>query len=101
MFNLALDAVGWTVLAVAIAGIFTGVLAERSYYGYLAISMVVLFLRHVLVGHTIAAGIHTAGVTWAAWKWWNSGGGDGARRRLRKWARQFRSVRRTAPAGAL
>jgi hypothetical protein len=33
-----------------------------------------------------------------AWVWWNGGGGDGTKRRLRSAARVFRGVRRTAPA---
>lgn len=37
---------------------------------------------------------------WAAyylWVWWNGGGGDNTKKRLKKWARKFTPVRRTAP----
>lgn len=34
----------------------------------------------------------------AVWAWWHRGGGDGTRRRLRRAARAFQGVRRTAPA---
>jgi hypothetical protein len=37
------------------------------------------------------------GAYWA-WVWWNAGGGDDTKRRLRKLARKFTPVRRTAPA---
>jgi hypothetical protein len=32
-----------------------------------------------------------------AWQWWKGGGGDGTKRRLKKWARKFTPMRRTAP----
>ncbi|MGW2725645.1 hypothetical protein [Streptomyces sp. NPDC001492] len=37
---------------------------------------------------------------WCAYDWWHKGGGDGTRRRLKRWARRFQGVRRTAPQGA-
>ncbi|MFF9901205.1 hypothetical protein [Streptomyces longispororuber] len=33
-----------------------------------------------------------------AWRWWNSGGGGGTRRRLKSWARRFQGTRCTAPS---
>lgn len=32
--------------------------------------------------------------------WWNNGGGDNTKRRLKKWAAKFKPVRRTAPQPA-
>lgn len=86
------------------------------------LSMVTLYLRSEgRITHTTACGLWTianvgsvaafavagqyvyecanaAMAGWCAYDWWNSGGGDGTRRRLRSWARRFRAVRRTAPS---
>jgi hypothetical protein len=44
----------------------------------------------------IAAGLGAG----CLWLWWNDGGGDDTKRRLKRWARKFTPVRRTAPQGA-
>lgn len=65
-----------------------------------AISNFLLGLTFVLGGKPGWA-CWCAGVTaLCAWQWWNNGGGDGTRRRLKSWARRFQGVRRTAPQGA-
>lgn len=55
-----------------------------------------------LVGDVLAdsrgwAPVDAAFATIYGWLWWNSGGGDSTKRRLKSWARRFRGVRRTAP----
>jgi hypothetical protein len=56
-------------------------------------------LRNVLWDHNpVAAALTAASCAIWAWLWWNNGGGDDTKRRLRAWVRRFRGVRRTAPA---
>jgi hypothetical protein len=75
-------------------------ISETTTYGVMALSQVVSCLGGFVAGNTVAASISGAGAGYLAWQWRNGGGGDGTRRRLRKWGRRFRGVRRTAPAGA-
>ncbi|WP_328439333.1 hypothetical protein OHA71_23635 [Streptomyces sp. NBC_00444] len=58
----------------------------------------VQLLANVLVGSTTRAGALAGVVAVGLWLWWNRGGGDDTKRRIRKWARKFQGVRRTAPA---
>jgi hypothetical protein len=52
-----------------------------------------------LVTRDELVGIFSApGTGYWAWIWWNSGGGDGTKRRLKAFRRRFKGVRRTAPA---
>jgi hypothetical protein len=51
-------------------------------------------------GWTLLMYAHAAVAVLHAWSWWNGGGGDGTRRRLKSWARRFHGVRRTAPSHA-
>lgn len=48
-------------------------------------------------GARVPAVIWTVHAVLWTWVWWNSGGGDGTRRRLRQLASRFQPVRRTAP----
>lgn len=75
-------------------------LAESTCYGLMAFSQVLVCTAGFVTGNTMAASISGAAAGYLAWQWWNRGGDDKTKRRLRKWARRFRGVRRTAPAGA-
>jgi hypothetical protein len=59
-----------------------------------------LSLLHLVLtdGRPVYAAVNAAALAWALWLWWNGGGGDGTRRRLRRLAGRFQGVRRTAPA---
>jgi hypothetical protein len=61
-----------------------------------AVAMVAYaFFEWTLVGY-----LNAASTALHAWAWWHGGGGDGTRRRLKKWGRRFQGVRRTAPTTA-
>ncbi|MCM8548937.1 hypothetical protein [Streptomyces sp. STCH 565 A] len=57
-----------------------------------------LLVAHISAGDTVMACFSSVAAAICAFGWWNSGGGT--RRRLRKFVRRFKGVRRTAPAGA-
>lgn len=82
-------------------GISTLVLPGRSYrrmVGWVALGGVCYCISDFLPPDTTRALVDGALTTYNAWCWWNSGGGDGTKRRLKQWAAKFRGVRRTAPA---
>jgi hypothetical protein len=56
----------------------------------------VMVLRHETGGSCFVAGVTAV----FAWLWWANGGGDDTKKRLRKIAKRFEPVRRTAPQGA-
>lgn len=59
------------------------------------------FLITDMIGHERWFGVWNA--MWLAyyiWVWWNGGGGGKTRKRLKKWAKSFTPVRRTAPQSA-
>ncbi|MFF8409015.1 hypothetical protein [Streptomyces omiyaensis] len=70
---------------------------HATFYGLIALSNTIAvgaFLPESPVWAGASAGLAAA----AAWLWWRHGGGDDTKRRLRRWARAFTPVRRTAPA---
>lgn len=73
---------------------------RRTGYALMAWSVALSGLRDVLKGNAFWAALDAGLMAWFLWAWWNSGGGDGTRRRLRRWARRFQGVRRTAPVAA-
>jgi hypothetical protein len=75
-------------------------ITSQQYYAYVAISSTVAGVVCAYLGWTIGTHIQAAVAAWSAWSWWHGGGGDDMKRRLKKWARRFQGVRRTAPAGA-
>lgn len=66
--------------------------------GWIALGGVFYCISDFLPPDTVRALLDGAFTTYNAWKWWNSGGGDGTKRRLKRWASRFQGVRRTAPA---
>lgn len=71
----------------------------KQYWGRLLIGFSFADVADIL-GHAnmIITSIDAAFWAYCAWKWWNSGGGDDTKRRLRKLNEKFTPVRRTAPA---
>jgi len=68
--------------------------------GWMAVSSAASGVLSAVNGWTGNVYLCTGIAAWMAWLWWNGGGGDGPRRRLKRWARRFQGVRRTAPQGA-
>lgn len=91
---------GLALIVVGLAAAALGWLPYYKAYGLMAVSQALIGSVNFLAGNTTAASISAAGAAYTAWSWWNGGGGDGTRRRLHRWARRFRGVRRTAPAGS-
>ncbi|MDI6521698.1 hypothetical protein QMA61_36600 [Streptomyces coelicoflavus] len=90
-------------LALFVAGLamlMTGRVSASHYWGIMTLVQVPQFTLGFLTGNTVMASISAGGAACFAWMWWNGGGGDGTKRRARKWARRFQGVRRTAPEGA-
>lgn len=54
-----------------------------------AAANLVLAVANALIGNTVAAAVGAAIGAWLLWQWWNGGGGDGLKRRLKKWAGAF------------
>jgi hypothetical protein len=98
------DSVGMAFLIAGFAPMLIGALhsASRRYSAALAWNSAGtgLHLIGVVIRDELFYAVMDAGVfAWCLWHWWNNGGGDGTRRRLRHWARKFQGTRRTAPAG--
>lgn len=74
---------------------------RRAMFGWLALATVALCLAAVVAHDQLRAGFHAGVTAIVLWLWWNSGGGDGTRRRLRQWADRFHATRRTAPTAAM
>lgn len=75
-------------------------ITSKQYYGWAAVLLAGGFVVSFAVGWTGLMYAHAGVAAWCAWVWWNGGGGDGTRRRLKRWAGRFQGVRRTAPQGA-
>lgn len=95
-FLALLPVVGYVMLGCGVRALFSG--NRRGLFGWFAAGSATLWLVAVLRDRPVAASILAGLTALQLWLWWNSGGGDGTRRRLRKWARQFQGTRRTAPA---
>lgn len=98
------DAVGMAFLITGLGPILIGTLhsAFRRHAMALAWTSVgtALHLVGVVIRDDLFHAVLDAGaLAWCLWLWWNDGGGDGTRRRLRHWVRTFQGTRRTAPAG--
>jgi hypothetical protein len=90
---------GTGVIAVSLVVNGLGWISQTPTYAVLAISQIMVCIGGFITGNTVAASISGAAAGYLAWQWWSGGGGDDTKRRARKWARRFRGVRRTAPAG--
>lgn len=78
----------------------TGRISRRTFYALIAASNGVALTASVANHDQGPASINAASMAISAWLWWQDGGGDDTKRRLRRWARKFQGVRRTAPVGA-
>jgi hypothetical protein len=100
----------WLAVALCVAGGFTigaslaarlaGHLAHRPFMACCALTNALNLIACVIADQTGAAGFLAGALALSLWSWWNAGGGDGTKRRLRSWGRKFRGVRRTAPVGS-
>lgn len=75
-------------------------ITTRQYTGSMTVLYTLASMGCAIAGWTGVLYLSIAGAAGFAWMWWNSGGGDDTKRRLKSWARRFQGVRRTAPAGA-
>jgi ABC-type dipeptide/oligopeptide/nickel transport system permease component len=100
MLPLAFALAGWGFLLPALVGVSSGRLSNTHFNGWAVIANVLFGISSALNGMPFFVCFHAAVAAWSAWIWWNGGGGDGTRRRLRSWGRRFQGVRRTAPSHA-
>lgn len=89
---------GW--ITVALTVVVGQRVSDRVAYGWLCAADVCFLTGAITMGSDLIAGIAAGSLALMLWFWWNSGGGDGTKRRLKRWARRFEGVRRTAPAAA-
>ena len=76
----------------------TGRMCTHQRNGMFALAYPWFWISNMIEHNHLWAVLDAAFFAWFAWSWWNGGGGDDTKRRLRKWARKFQGVRRTAPA---
>lgn len=94
----AVDALASLGAGFAVCGILCLALRRpRTGYGLLTLAYTALGVSRLMEQDGLAA-VDAGLAAGCAWAWWKHGGGDGTRRRLRRAARAFRGVRRTAPA---
>jgi hypothetical protein len=77
-----------------------GRITVRQYAGWIAVTYVIPTVLCIVAGWTTVLYLDAGCLALFVWLWWNSGGGDGPRRRWKRWVRRFQGVRRTAPQGA-
>jgi CHASE2 domain-containing sensor protein len=88
-----------SLIGAAITARAAGLIGSRTLHGLMAIANAVNLIAAILTGRTGLASYLAGAFALSVWMWWNSGGGDGTKRRLRSLDRKFQGVRRTAPAG--
>jgi lysylphosphatidylglycerol synthetase-like protein (DUF2156 family) len=66
----------------------------------MAAGNLMLLVAGVVAGNRISPYVAAAMAAYHFWKWWTGGGGDGMKRRLKKWAKSFGFGPRTAPSTA-
>ncbi|MGA5670026.1 hypothetical protein ACPCTG_31665 [Streptomyces pseudogriseolus] len=97
-----------TILVITLGSLLTlinllllaGRISHKTACGWITVLMTGSGIGSAIAGWTTNVYISAAGAALMGWEWWNSGGGDGTRRRLKSWASRFQGVRRTAPQGA-
>lgn len=75
-------------------------ITTRQFSGAMAILDTISAIVCAAAGWTSVLYQDVAGAALFGWMWWNSGGGDDTKRRLKSWAGRFEGVRRTAPAAS-
>lgn len=96
----ALGYSGLACLVVGAAGIAGGQLRTHHFCGWVAAEFGFFAVDDLRRHNYLWALIDAAGSAYFAWHWWNGGGGNDTKRRLREWGRKFQGVRRTAPSAA-
>lgn len=99
LYNL-IGTIGFFLLAVGLLADLTRRTARTTVYALMSAGATLAFFASAALGHRTLAVFFAVSAGLFAWLWWHSGGGDGTKRRLRRLAGRFHSVRRTAPAGA-
>lgn len=97
--------VGLLAISVALRGMALSVArlkgkGNRSSPALMALGSALNLPESVLHHSTVYTAMNVAVMIWYGMDWWRNGGGDGTKRRLKKVAKKFEGVRRTAPQGA-
>ncbi|MGV2914664.1 hypothetical protein [Streptomyces alfalfae] len=100
MLTLALYFAAATLTVVGSTGLLLGRIRETPAYGMCAAGCLIVVVADAIGGPTPLTSVWAAGAAYHGWQWWNSGGGDDTKRRMKRWGRRFQGVRRTAPQGA-
>lgn len=96
-----------TALVITACGLWIGAamarlarrITKNAYHALFATGFAVNLIASVMDRSVCGAPVSAAGLALSLWFWWNGGGGDGTKRRLKKWVATFKGVRRTAPVG--
>ena len=99
MISLILTAIAAAIAVAAIAVWLTHHISACALNALLSVSNLLNLVSNVIRHNTVMASWAAGVLAVTLWLWWKNGGGDNTRRRLRRWARKFQPVRRTAPAG--
>lgn len=91
---------GWAVIICTVAALFAGRIKLYQAAGLASVASAVFMVNSVLLGSTGFAVVDAGMVAFYAYLWWRGGGDDDTKKRLRKIAKAFRPVRRTAPSAA-
>ena len=84
---------------VATAGLYLKFLSVRTVHLLLGAANTVSAAVHLWVTHNEMLALACSALAAASfWIWWNKGGGDDTKRRLRSALKKFVPARRTAPA---
>ncbi|MGC5239035.1 hypothetical protein ACPXCH_04555 [Streptomyces albogriseolus] len=100
MITGVLSIAGMLALVAAIVLFACGRASRPTWCALLTLSNGLSLCSMLLLGNSVIAALNSATLALTLWLWWNSGGGDGTRRRLRSWRRRFEGVRRTAPVAS-
>lgn len=96
---IVLNEIG-TVIDVVTIGLMTlKIIAVRNAFLGLAAASA-LFMIACMLWYPPIALVHAVCIAVALWVWWNQGGGDDTKKRLRKLKKKFTPVRRMAPVTA-
>lgn len=98
MISLAFTVAAGIILAAAVIARVSGRIASRTLYALVGVSQLINVVNAATHDSPVAGSVNAAGFALSAWLWWRDGGGDDTKRRLRRRARKFEGVRRTAPA---
>lgn len=100
MISLMLTITAMAVAGAAIAAWLAHRIGAFGLNALLSASNFLNLVSNAIRHDTVMASWAAGALAVTVWVWWKSGGGDDTKRRLRRWARKFTPVRRTAPAGA-